>query len=173
MKRLLVVVDYQNDFVNGVLGFPGAELLEEPICALVKSYEREGIDIVFTKDVHSKDYDSTEEGKGGIPPHCISGSGGEEFYGGVKKLASRHVTLEKNTFGSSLLGSYLLGRKYDEIELCGLDLSICVLANAIIAKSSCPNAHIKILGSLSGCGDQEAALHAKMAAKRLQIEVVE
>ena len=173
MKRLLVVVDYQNDFVNGTLGFDGAELLEEPIIELVKSYERNGDEIVFTKDVHGKDYADTEEGKNLPISHCIVGTGGEEFYGGVKRLASRHVIFEKNTFGSARLGTYLLSRHFDVIELCGLDFSICVLANAIIAKSSCPDAHIRILAKYSGCGDPEALEHAKCAARRLHIEVAE
>ena len=173
MKRLLVVVDYQNDFVNGPLGFEGAEALEEEIVSLIKEYEKNGEDIIFTRDAHDKDYLDTEEGKNLPIPHCIVGTGGEEFYGHIKKYASRHLIFEKNTFGSSRLGTYLLNHSYDEVALCGLDLSICVLANAVVAKTSCPDAHVKILAFASGCGDGKAAESAKNAAKRMHIEIQE
>ena len=173
MKRLLIVVDYQNDFVNGPLGYRAAEELEAPICAKVKEYERDGVDVVFTRNIHGKDYLETEEGKNLPVPHCISGTGGEEFYGDVKKLASRHLIFEKITFGAARLGAYLLVHHYDVIELCGLDLSNSILANAIIAQASCPNAHVRILLGLSGCNDPEAMERTKKLVKRLHIEIVE
>ena len=173
MKRLLIVVDYQYDFVSGALGFEGAEKLEEAIYGLVKEAEACGDEIIFTKDIHGNDYMDTEEGKNLPVPHCIQGSGGEEFYGRIKKLAARHLVFEKETFGSLRLGDFIAKHKYDRIDLCGIDLSICVLANAVIAKAAAPNAHIAILLNASGTGDDVARAHAIASAKRLHIEIAE
>lgn len=168
MRRLLIVVDYQNDLVNGILGFPEAESLEEKICVHVKKREREGSDVVFTRTMHDKNFAPSD----GDCPYCVSGSGGEEFYGGVKKLASRHVIFERNAFGESRLASYIKNHQYDEIELCGIDHSSNVLATAIIAKDNCPGASIRLLCSLSGSRDPDACEANQKEAKRLGMEVV-
>lgn len=173
MARLLIVVDYQNDFVTGPLGYEGAELLEEPIYEVVREAEDHGDDIIFTRNVHEADYLQTEEGKNLPVPHCIAGSGGEDIFGKVKRLASRHVIFDKPSFGSNRLGTYLISHEYDVIDLCGMDLSNCVLANAIIAKTACPNAHIRILKRICGCRIPERVEHAAKAAVGMHIEIVE
>ena len=71
MKKLLVVVDYQNDFVDGALGFPKAKLIEEGICDRIIEYENNGDDVIFTLDTHYEDYMETEEGKNLPVKHCI------------------------------------------------------------------------------------------------------
>ncbi|HBX24941.1 MAG TPA: N-carbamoylsarcosine amidohydrolase, partial [Firmicutes bacterium] len=95
--NLLVVVDYQVDFVNGSLGFPLALELEEKIANLIAKKENEGYEVVFTKDEHGDDYLDTEEGKNLPIPHCIKGSGGEEFFGKIKEIASSHKVFIKHT----------------------------------------------------------------------------
>lgn len=173
MKQVLIVVDFQNDFVSGAFGFSGAENLEPVILSLVKSYERDGHDVIFTKTVHGKNYLETQEGKKVGFSFCISGTGGEEFYGGIKRVASRHVIFEKNTFASHRLEEYLRSHPYDVIEFCGLDLANCVLANAEAIHKSCPKAKIRILCKASGCGDPAMKEAAKEQAKAAQIEIVE
>ena len=76
MKRLLIVVDYQNDFVDGALGFEGAELLDGPICAKIEEYRESGDLVAFTFDTHRRNYLDTQEGRKLPVPHCIEGSGG-------------------------------------------------------------------------------------------------
>ena len=83
MSKLLVVVDYQNDFVNGSLGFPGAEALEEPICRKIEEYKARGDDVAFTFDTHGEDYLETQEGKNLPVTHCVRGMPGWELYGRV------------------------------------------------------------------------------------------
>jgi len=172
MEKLLIVVDFQNDFVVGPLGFEKAPSLEPAIVHLIESFEKGGDEVVFTKDLHYEDYLHTEEGRNLPVPHCIKGTAGAEFFGSVKTLSEGHKVFEKNTFGSSALFEYLCGRRYRTIALCGVDGSICVFANAVVAKSADPEAHIEVLADATGSGDEEALGRAYAAMRRLHIEVI-
>lgn len=169
--KCLIVVDYQVDFVSGSLGFPAAPGLEKEIVSLIIKYKEEGADIYFTKDTHEGDYMVTEEGKNLPVPHCLKGTPGYEFYGEIKELAKEGVVVEKPTFGSAKLLHLLEEKDYSEIALCGIDTSICVISNAVLAKAACPNAHIVVYRKASGSGDPEAEEIAVKAMQRLQIEV--
>ena len=79
MNRYLFVIDYQNDFVDGALGFPGAEKLDEKIAAKVRAYGKGNV--LFTRDTHFENYMDTREGKNLPVKHCIKGSFGWEVYG--------------------------------------------------------------------------------------------
>lgn len=172
MKKLLVVVDYQNDFVTGPLGFPEAPRYYGRIKELIAQYGAESDDgIVFTRDVHDEGYLHTEEGRNLPVPHCLRGTEGCLFYQDLERISQKYKVFEKNTFGSLDLGKWMVGKDFDEITLVGLDLSICVAANAIIAKSAIPDAHVMVDLSASGSGDREASEHAIAELRRLQIEV--
>lgn len=172
MKRLLIVVDYQNDFVDGTLGFPGASSYYHRILDLLNEFTQEGSDIVFTRDHHDASYLHSEEGRNLPVLHCLEGTDGIKFYGELETLAKEHRVFDKATFPSEELGEWLAKRSeaYQSIVLCGLDLSICVLANAVMAKAACPNAHIVVDLSASGSGDPHAAEVAIQALARLQVE---
>ncbi len=145
MKKLLIVVDYQNDFVTGNLGFPKAETLEEPICRKIATYRNAGDDIVFTLDTHGGDYLETMEGKKLPVPHCSKSSQGWQLFGKVAALRSPNdVVFEKPTFGAAGLLPYLKDHAYQSIELCGLVTNMCVLSNAVIAKTARPDVDIII-----------------------------
>ena len=108
MKKLLLVIDYQNDFVSGSLGFEQAVSLEDPICRKIESYLKNGDDIIFTLDTHGQDYSSTQEGKKLPVPHCLKGSDGWKVYGKAASYLSKAAAVfEKPTFGSLELGEYL------------------------------------------------------------------
>ncbi|MCI2111523.1 MAG: cysteine hydrolase [Bacilli bacterium] len=173
MKRLLVVVDFQNDFVDGPLGFPKAASFYPRVKELISEFEDSRDEVVFTRDVREDDYLHTEEGRNLPIPHCLRGTPGARFYGDLEEMASAHRVFEKGTFGSEALLDYLKKGAYREIVLCGLDLSICVIANAIIAKTAAPNAHIVVDLSASGSGDREAEGHAIAALRRLEIETID
>lgn len=143
MKKLLIVVDYQNDFVTGSLGFSKAPALEEPICRKIAAYRNAGDDIVFTLDTHGEDYLQTMEGKKLPVSHCLHGSDGWHLYGKTSILKSpKDLMFEKPTFGSAGLMAYLQNHAYESIELCGLVTNMCVLANAVLAKTAQPDAEI-------------------------------
>ncbi len=160
MKKLLIVVDYQIDFVTGALGFPKAEALEEPICRKIATYRNSGDDIVFTLDTHGGDYMDTMEGKKLPVPHCSRSTEGWSIFGKVALLRSpKDTVFEKPTFGSAGLLDYLKVHEYDSIELCGLVTNMCVLANAVIAKTARPDAEIIIDAACTASFDD--AMHEK------------
>ena len=112
MKRLLIVVDYQNDFVDGALGFEGAELLEGPIARKIEEYREAGDTICFTYDTHHKDYLDTQEGRKLPIPHCIEGSEGHDLYGSIaSKQEDYDEVFLKPTFGSTALFERLINRQ--------------------------------------------------------------
>ena len=170
--KLLVVVDYQNDFVNGSLGFPGAEKLEKPILKKIQQYVIDGDEVVFTLDTHASNYLDTEEGKYLPVPHCIKGTKGHKLYGNVARISKfASAIFEKGTFGCEALGEYILDGKYEVIELCGLVSNICVLSNAVIAKTSAPYAHIVVDAECTSCADPALNEKALDIMQSLQIEV--
>lgn len=175
-KEALVVVDYQNDFVDGTLGFAGAEKLEDGICAEIERVRKEGGDVLFTFDTHAaseKEYLQSPEGKALPVPHCLSGSVGHALYGKVAECVQPNdVRIFKPSFGSPALAEILQKRGYAKITFVGLVSHICVISNAMLAKAFCPDAKICVLSSLTAAAD--ASLHeAALAVMRsVQIEVL-
>ena len=179
MKKLLIVVDYQNDFVDGSLGFSGAELLEEPILNKIKTYEANKDHIIYTFDTHYDAYLETQEGRGLPIKHCIKETEGHALFG---KLFDHYKNNDydyadevfKDTFGSADLLKMLIEREqYEQIELVGLVSYICVLSNAIIAKTAQPEAEI-IVDSACTAGPDHALHEAclKLMREALQIKVI-
>ncbi|MEI8200368.1 MAG: cysteine hydrolase family protein [Eubacteriales bacterium] len=144
MNKLLVVVDYQNDFVDGSLGFPKAAELHEKICDKILCYRAQGQPIVFTLDTHEPDYIETQEGRNLPVPHCIRGTAGHNLFGRVNSLSQGCEKFEKGTFGSDLLFTYLQKSIFESIEIVGLVSNICVISNAVLAKTALPEALILV-----------------------------
>ena len=156
MKKLLIVVDYQKDFVDGALGFDGAEKFEKPIADKITDYRNRGDEIEFTFDTHGEAYMTTEEGRNLPVMHCLEGSDGWQLYGCIGELIELDdMCFTKNTFGSAELFDYLRGREYESIELVGLVSNICVLANAVIAKTALPDVPIIVDYLCTGSFDSE------------------
>lgn len=174
MKKLLLVVDYQKDFVDGALGFPGAEKLDGPIAQKIAAYHAAGDDVAFTLDTHGVDYMDTQEGRKLPVPHCIRGSAGWELYGETAKAKQPgDKVIEKPAFPSLELGNWLKDKGYDQIELTGLVSYICVISNAVIAKAALPEAEIVVDASCTGGPD--GGLHEKcldLMEQALQITVI-
>lgn len=173
MSELLIVVDYQNDFVDGSLGFSGAEKLEDGICKKIAAYRERGGEVLFTLDTHGKDYLATLEGKYLPVEHCIKGSDGWKLYGKVAEaVESGDTVIQKPSFGSAGLASYLKERKYDSIELVGLVSNICVTANAIIAKTFAPEAKVTVDASCTASSDSDLNEKCLDVMAGMQIEIV-
>ncbi len=155
-KRLLVVVDYQRDFVDGSLGFEAAKALEDPICQRIREYYAIGGKVVFTMDTHEQKYLLTNEGKHLPVKHCIKGTAGWELYGKVARFATGENQIEKPTFGSIALADYIKENgPFASIELCGVVSNICVISNAVIAKAASPESKIIISKRLIASNDGE------------------
>ena len=173
MKKALTVVDYQNDFVSGALGFDGAEALDEKIVKRIEECREQSYDIIFTFDTHDENYLETEEGRKLPVEHCIEGTWGWQAFGKVREnILPGDKCFFKETFGSLELGDYLQEAEYEEVELCGLVSNICVFANAAIAKAACPNAKIKVNRSLTSSADAKTEEKAMEILENLHVDVI-
>ncbi len=138
MKKILVVVDMQKDFVDGALGTPEAVSIVCNVVNKIKSFDG---DIIVTYDTHSEAYMETQEGKNLPVPHCIKGTDGWELNSDVQAALNEreYVAIEKPTFGSTALVEYIKS-KYNpediEVELIGLCTDICVVSNALLIKAN-------------------------------------
>ena len=151
MRKILVVVDMQKDFIDGALGFDGADKIIPGIIARIKAFEEAGDEVVYTLDTHFENYMDTQEGKNLPVPHCIKGSDGWGLCEELKPLLDGKKCFEKYTFGSAELGEYLKENASDisAIEVCGLVSNICVVSNAVIAKAAAPEAEVIVDSSLT------------------------
>lgn len=157
-KRLLIVVDFQNDFVSGALGFKDANSIKDSVVSLLDEFVRNGEHIVFTKDTHFADYLTTREGFSLPIIHCIKGTKGHDLHEsviGYEKYAKK--VYEKVTFGSLELANDLKGENYEEIILVGLVTNICILSNALLAKAALPEANVVVIKS--GVNSYDKELH--------------
>ncbi len=145
MKKCLIIVDFQNDFVDGALGFTQAKKLEPIIVKKIEEAITHGAELYFTMDTHDDHYLENEEGKQLPIPHCVKGTDGWQLYGRISDyLTIARAVIEKHTFPSLELALLLKDKDYDEVELCGLVSNMCVLSNAVMVKAALPNAHIKV-----------------------------
>ncbi len=173
MKKCLIVVDYQKDFVDGSLGFEASPLLDERIAAKIEKYHKNEDDVIFTLDTHEENYMDTQEGKNLPIPHCIKGSDGWQLYGKTA-LAKRDqdLVIEKPTFPSLELGLILREKNYDAIELVGVVTDICVISNAVIAKAALPEAVLTVDAACTSTMSEEMRQKAFDVMASLQISVI-
>lgn len=173
MKKALIVVDYQVDFVNGALGFSGAELLEPVIIEKIVKTRAEGGRVIFTLDTHTEDYLSTAEGRKLPVVHCVDGTEGHKLFGKLSDcVLDDDIIIKKPSFGSLELADVLRENKFDEVELCGLVTDICVVSNAIIAKAALPESRVVVDGKACASFDKSAHEAALKVMKSVQVDVL-
>lgn len=171
--KALVVVDYQNDFVNGSLGFSGAEKLEDIILKKIADTRAQGGQVIFTFDTHGENYLETAEGRKLPVVHCVDGTEGHRLYGRVAQtVQDGDILIKKPAFGSLELADLLKKCAFDEVELCGLVTDICVVSNAIIAKAALPESRIVVDGSACATADPAAHERALSVMRGVQIDVI-
>lgn len=170
--HVLIVVDMQNDFIDGALGTAEAVAIVPNVVKKIRDFD--GI-VLATKDTHGEDYLSTQEGKNLPVVHCVKGTEGWELNPSVAELIDEPA-IEKPAFGSVRLGEVLvaLSRKapVEDITLIGLCTDICVISNAMIAKAYLPE--VPVIVDASCCAGVTPASHnnALEAMKACQIQVV-
>ncbi len=170
--KLLIVVDYQNDFVDGSLGFPKAKEIDQLIAQKIEHYHNNHDDVIFTLDTHYDYYLSTQEGKNLPIKHCLKGSKGHELYGITsKKILPTDKVIEKEVFGSMELGLYLKDNFYEEIEIVGLVSNICVISNAIIARTFSKESKIIVDSNCTASFDEKLNQETLDVLKGLQVYV--
>jgi nicotinamidase-related amidase len=173
MTKCLIVVDYQNDFVDGALGFPGAEALDKPIAEKIRKYRANGDEVVFTFDTHGEDYYKTQEGRNLAVAHCVKGTPGHDLYGETgKSILAGDKRFYKPAFGSDELYEYLKKTPFERVEFVGLVSNICVLVNAVLAKTAQPETPVLVDQDLTASHDPKLHEATLAVLRGLQIRVV-
>ncbi len=173
MKKILVVVDMQKDFVDGALGTSEAVAIVDKVVEKIRTFDG---DIIVTYDTHSESYMSTREGKMLPVPHCIKGTDGWELDTKIQAELSKrpYKALEKPTFGSVALPEYLK-TNYDtsdiSVELIGLCTDICVVSNALLVKANFPEIEVSVDSACCAGVTVESHNAALTTMKMCQINV--
>ena len=141
-KRVLLVIDMQNDFIDGALKNTEAMAIIDNVNAKIAEYRNAGDIVVFTRDTHNEDYLNTVEGKNLPVPHCIKGTEGWKISSKIDVCDDKII--DKPTFGSLELADYVDTLDIDEIELIGVCTDICVISNAMIIKARFPEKEISV-----------------------------
>ena len=181
--KLLVVVDYQKDFVDGALGFPGAEKLDAGIAAKIRGYSQCGDYIVQTMDTHQTDYLTTREGKHLPVEHCIARTEGWQTYGETAKAIAEvehspfFRRVNKSTFpvhprDMMELLDWIGDNEITHIEFVGLVSNICVISNLCVFQGAFPLAQTVVSPDLIASHDPKAHEAVLEVMRGLQVELL-
>lgn len=170
MNKVLVVVDMQNDFINGSLGTPEAQAIIPKVRDKIHQYQVNGDEIIFTQDTHYNDYLETLEGKKLPIKHCIKPTAGWEIHPDLDLINYPHI--EKYTFGYDNWYQVSKVIMADEIEIIGLCTDICVVSNALGIKACYPETKITVDASCCAGTTPERHKAALEVMKSCQIEVI-
>ena len=167
MKKTLIVVDMQNDFIDGALGTGEAVAILPAVRAKIAQYAAAGDEIIFTRDTHTEDYMNTNEGRNLPVPHCIRGTHGWQIADGL--YVDGCEIIDKPSFG----WTGWAGRDFGQVELIGLCTDICVVSNALIIKALYPETDVSV--DAACCAGVTPATHdaALATMKMCQIKVAE
>lgn len=165
MKKTLIVVDMQNDFIDGSLGTKEAQQIVENVKKKIASYKKEGAEIIFTRDTHQKNYLDSNEGKHLPVEHCMEGTDGWKIADGLEVPGA--IYIDKPNFG------YLNWKEYalEEVELVGLCTDICVVSNALIIKATYPEIKVSVDASCCAGVTPESHKAALTTMKMCQVEI--
>jgi nicotinamidase-related amidase len=173
MSQAFIIIDMQNDFIDGPLGSAAAKAIVPRIEEKIQQSKQDAAvstDIIFTQDTHDENYLSTREGHNLPIPHCIKDSHGWEICRGLLPYTLDAIILEKNTFGCTALIEEVT--EYDTLVLMGLCTDICVISNALLLKAYYPEKQILVDSSCCAGGSPEGHETALAAMKNCQIEII-
>ena len=172
MKKILVVVDMPNDFIDGSLGTAEAEAIVSAVTAKIKKYPADCI--YATRDTHGPEYLETAEGRYLPVEHCIKGTHGWEIREEIAAAMPQAVLIDKPNFGSRELAERLRAehdREEIEVELVGLCTDICVVTNALLLKTALPETVIRVDASCCAGVTPQSHEAALLTMKMCQVEV--
>ncbi len=165
MKKTLIVIDMQNDFIDMALGTEEAKAIVPNVKKKISEYVKNGDEVIFTRDTHGKNYLDTPEGKKLPVPHCIKGTEGWELADGI--YADGCEIIDKPNFGTQRWNEFRL----ECVEIVGLCTDICVVSNAIIIKTMFPNAKISVDSSCCAGVTPQTHNAALEVMKMCQIDI--
>lgn len=167
--KVLIVVDLQNDFIDGALGNAGNDAIVDPIDKLVENFDGE---VIFTRDTHDDDYLTSLEGKHLPVTHCIKGTDGWQ----VRIDTRGKKIIDKPSFGSYELVEYLEAlnkkEKIDQIYMVGICTDICVISNALMIKNALLDTEVTVIEDLCKATSKAAHQTAIAAMKSCQVNVI-
>lgn len=171
MKKLLVVVDMQNDFITGSLGTKEAQAILPSVVARIKAFD--GV-VIYTRDTHAENYLETAEGKKLPILHCVKETEGWEIQKEVYEAGEGKTAgiIDKPTFGSAELCDVAWRGAYDSIELLGLCTDICVISNALCLKARLWETPISVVKDCCAGVTPESHQNALSAMERCQIDLI-
>ncbi len=165
---VLLVIDLQNDFVDGALGNKGNDKIVKPIENLVENFDGE---VIFTRDTHDENYLESLEGSHLPVKHCIKNSKGWQ----IKIDTKNHKIIDKPSFGSYELVEYLKKlnekEKIENIYMVGICTDICVLSNAILIKNALLNTEVTVIEDLCKATNEKNHKIALEAMKSCQVNI--
>ena len=169
--KLLIVIDMQNDFIDGALGTAEAVKIVPAVADKLAARRSEGWKVLFTRDTHGADYQDTQEGRRLSVPHCIWGTEGWQITSSLE--VGEAALVDKPTFGSLDLAEAAanLGEP-EEIELVGLCTDICVISNAMILKARFPEARVLVDAACCAGVTPESHENALKAMGVCQVDVI-
>lgn len=166
MKRTLLVIDMQNDFIDGALGTSEAQAIVPKVKEKIAEYVARGDEIIFTRDTHGENYLETPEGRKLPVVHCVKDTPGWEIADGL--MVQGAVVVDKPNFGYP---DWKKRFSFETVELVGLCTDICVVSNALILKAQFPEAEISVDGGCCAGVTPESHEAALLTMKMCQIGV--
>ena len=192
--KVVIVVDMQNDFIDGALGTPEAQAIVPLVAETIEQMAAPDTVVIFTKDTHYESYMGSLEGKNLPIPHCIKGTTGhsivDEVFNAYLNVIDTYadaykvypvteinpIKVEKPTFGSVELQNILFDINerlgVEEITLMGVCTGICVLSNAILCKATLPEVPVNVVADCCACVTPESHKTALEAMKLCQINII-
>lgn len=164
--KTLIVIDMQNDFIDGSLGTKEAVAIVENVKKKIAEYKKRGDEIIFTRDTHQENYLETNEGKHLPVVHCIEETDGWEIREGLEVEGATYIN--KPSFGYTGWGDF----EFEEVELVGLCTDICVVSNALIIKALFPEIRVSVDSSCCAGVTPESHEAALTTMKMCQIEIL-
>lgn len=171
MQDILIVVDMQNDFIDGALGTPEAVAIVPRVAEKIRAFAGR---VLFTRDTHTSNYPETQEGRKLPVPHCIRNTPGWEICPDLEPLR-QETPIDKATFGSVELGALLQAADRENpiqsVTLVGLCTDICVISNALLVKAFLPEAEVIVDAACCAGVTPQSHRTALEAMKVCQIRV--
>ena len=183
--KVLIVVDMQNDFIDGALGTDEAVAIVPAVAEKIASYRASENPVIFTRDTHEKNYLKTQEGKNLPVEHCVKNSAGWQISSALDTSGCKII--DKPAFGSIELADYVASLNQtqsdsdsrspsesliEEIEITGLCTDICVISNALILKARLPETKITVIGACCAGVTPESHKNALAAMRMCQVNVI-
>ncbi|MCR5024520.1 MAG: cysteine hydrolase [Lachnospiraceae bacterium] len=166
MNRTLIVVDMQNDFIDGSLGTKEAEKIVQRVQKKIDEYINRGDRVIYTRDTHQAGYLSTNEGKHLPVEHCIEGTHGWEIADGIYREGCEIIN--KPAFGYTGWSDY----DFEDVELVGLCTDICVISNALLIKALFPEIKVSVDPECCAGVTPESHDAAIMTMKMCQVDMI-